>query len=73
MSLSIIEFIDQKISEFCPDTSLYDVSPFNLFDFRDCFIMELIKMPTTKKNLDIRYGRVAAKIPMTLGCGIVGV
>lgn len=43
MSLSIIEFIDQKISEFCPDTSLYNVSPFNLFDFRDCFIMELIK------------------------------
>lgn len=43
MSLNMIEFIDQKISGFCLNPSVYDVSPFNLSDFRDCFIMEMIK------------------------------
>lgn len=50
MSSSMIEFIDQKISGFCPVPSLYDVSPFNLFDFRDCFIMEMIKDAYHKKE-----------------------
>lgn len=39
----MIEFFDQKISGYCPDPTLYDVSPFNLTGFRDCFIMEMIK------------------------------
>lgn len=43
MGMSMIEFIDRRISSYCSDPTLYDVSPFSLADFRDCFIMELIK------------------------------
>jgi len=43
MGMSMIEFIDRRISGYCSDPTLYDVSPFSLADFRDCFIMELIK------------------------------
>ena len=43
MRLSIIEFFDRKISDYCSDPTLYNESPFNLADFRDCFIMEMIK------------------------------
>lgn len=43
MGMNIIEFIDKEVSRYCPVSELYDVSPFNLTDFRDCFIMELIK------------------------------
>ena len=39
----MIEFFDQKISGYCPAPMLYDMSPFNLTNFRDCFIMEMIK------------------------------
>ena len=41
--MDFIAYLDHEISNLCPQPEYFDLSPFGLTDFRDCFIMELIK------------------------------
>lgn len=47
MGLNIVEYIDREIVNYCkyhwPDYKSADSTPFNLVDFRNCYIMQLIK------------------------------
>ncbi len=47
MSLNIEEYIDREIANYCkyhwPDSESANSTPFNLVDFRNCYIMQLIK------------------------------
>ena len=43
MDFTLTEFIDNRLDEYFPDRSLYNVSPFSVEDLRDCILMEIIK------------------------------
>lgn len=40
---TVLEFIDNRLDHFFSERDLYDVSPFNIDDLRDCIITEIIK------------------------------
>jgi len=42
-AVDFIAYLDHEISNLCPQPEYFALSPFGLTDFRDCFIMELIK------------------------------
>lgn len=40
---TMTEFIDNRLDHFFGDRSLYNLSPFNIEDLRDCILLEIIK------------------------------
>lgn len=40
---TMTEFIDNRLDHFFSDRSLYNLSPFNIEDLRDCILLEIIK------------------------------
>lgn len=40
---TMTEFIDNRLDYFFSDRSLYNLSPFNIEDLRDCILLEIIK------------------------------
>lgn len=43
MGYTMLEFIDSRLDNFFTERDLYEVSPFNIEDLRDCILTEIIK------------------------------
>lgn len=43
MGYTMLEFIDNRLDQLFPERKLYEATPFNIEDLRDCIITEIIK------------------------------
>lgn len=68
MGLTMIEMIDNRLSNIFAQPELYNLSPFGINDLRDCIIMSILKDAyfLTEPKQSLRASQV--QMPMMLKC-----